>query len=607
MPDPHHLSPLTSPGTLHPPFREVAMFTYSSAWIRYLTILSLISALPGTAQSIAGREFVFIPASAEQEVDGVRVAVRNAKPLQDPERFGFRSSELPSSYRDDRWLSGLLSEKEGGARFFYPFTRYDGIGSPVVLLSIRNGSPYALSLEHARITMTLEDGRDIAALLEWAQLLQLADWFENRFNETMIEEVRSRRSPDPEMLQARIPCGFYRYALNLRQEKWTLASRVRSLPPGEEIAVVAVFPMEQREVPPGALWITNLTLSERDNRSRPLDLVFPMAVDSVTMQWDRSTKRWKETSRRSVALPQAPRRPAGPDPRPNLTAFRGRSSDSCPEAQIALAEGFWRLPGPPTTADGRGSQRFLLLGPAGRYQIVRHVSREGLDRLETWAEALELGEWRIRQGQSSLLLCMQSSQTVLDKPFGDGCGSYRLGADQLAWQQLEPAHSFVLAKVSAREVPSDLLNPRPLPPVAHLDPGIASSAQPPVETSTAPSSSSRNAGQLTSEAAQGAVDIWTRRVGCLNGCTVRVIGVRDQPGSSSAEVDLEIRGLPNPRGSNRGSVFDPNNPPRMVLGPPRFSGRKSATFRRYNDGRWVFWELYILELDAKWRPAIPVP
>jgi hypothetical protein len=59
-------------------------------------------------------------------------------------------------------------------------------------------------------------------------------------------------------------------------------------------------------------------------------------------------------------------------------------------------------------------------------------------------------------------------------------------------------------------------------------------------------------------------------------------------------VDIEIRNLPNRVNPALG----------VMLGPPRYSGRQSATFRRYSDGRWVFAEIYILEMDTLSRPNI---
>lgn len=112
--------------------------------------------------------------------------------------------------------------------------------------------------------------------------------------------------------------------------------------------------------------------------------------------------------------------------------------------------------------------------------------------------------------------------------------------------------------------------------------------------------------RLKAQSAQHAVDVWARSVRCGSGCSAQVVAVYEEPGGNAAEVELEIRRLPNPRGSSIGSVFDPDNPPRVVIGPASYSGRETASFRRGDDGRWVFSELYILALDARWRPSIPV-
>jgi hypothetical protein len=81
---------------------------------------------------------------------------------------------------------------------------------------------------------------------------------------------------------------------------------------------------------------------------------------------------------------------------------------------------------------------------------------------------------------------------------------------------------------------------------------------------------SLSSSHLTEAKAQSAVQTWIART--KNGGSVAVLGLQDLPQQNSAKADLSFTNL---------QYRD------QALGPQTFSGKGSALFTHYTDGRWV--------------------
>jgi hypothetical protein len=237
------------------------------------------AAMGGGTPTLAFPEYRLEPGpTATQQKSDIEISVkpiRISDIYQYPDLFGFRLEDFPD-YADNTTLKRGYPVGPEGLQWDYPFATPDGQEQlSMYRVRIDNGTDHILRMRDARVYLITE-AREPAALSDFNELLQWADYFEQK--------------------NKYLPRGFYRaFVLSHRPSFKLINDLGQEVLPGFAFEGLLLFPLVPRTSASATVSFFDITVTT-DAAGNPVEKTrfdFPLVRETAQMWYDRSEQMWK--------------------------------------------------------------------------------------------------------------------------------------------------------------------------------------------------------------------------------------------------------------------------------------------------------------------------